>query len=170
MTDHSAKHLFISVGTRFAMDRLLNSVEEILGDESHLTASAQVGPSEFTSTLIKVTQWADSRRFEQAVSECDIFVSHAGMGNILMAAKLNKHIIIMPRRADLGEHINDHQISTAQAMKDKPFVCVVNNTKELALAIHSLSSSAVKAKHLDNQINHAAKAALISAIKDVIDQ
>ena len=39
-------------------------------------------------------------------------VAHAGMGTILTALETGKRLLVMPRRAALGEHRNDHQLAT----------------------------------------------------------
>jgi len=65
-------------------------------------------------------------------------ISHAGMGNILMAAELQKPIIIMPRKRIYNEHVNDHQIDSAQAFSNKEFLHVVYEASELSRAIKGL--------------------------------
>ena len=53
------------------------------------------------------------REFRAKAQESDVIVAHAGMGSILTALELGKPIVVMPRRAHLGEHRNDHQWATA---------------------------------------------------------
>lgn len=113
------------------MDRLLEDADTVIKKYPCLKASAQIGPSSFQSGHIKATQWLDAFDFDRAVKMCDVFISHAGMGNILLAEKYNKPIIIMPRRTDLGEHTNDHQLATADALQRSAFIHVVNNAQEL---------------------------------------
>lgn len=43
----------------------------------------------------------------------------------------HKPIIIFPRIAALGEHRNEHQLATAQKMKELGYVYVANNAEEL---------------------------------------
>lgn len=168
MSKPDTKQLFISVGSRFAMNRLLRSVEDALGKYSTLKAKAQIGQSTFQSKRMEIIQWANASDFDRAVSDCDIFISHAGMGNILLAAKYKKPIIIMPRRMDQGEHINDHQLSTAKALKERSFIHIANNSAELEHAIaHILcNSSSLMSQSNSNQ---ASKKSLISSLRNFID-
>ena len=166
MSKSDTKQLFISVGSRFAMNRLLHSVEQVLEKHSELNAKAQIGPSSFQSKRMQITQWADAPEFDYSVSNCDIFVSHAGMGNILLAAKHNTPIIIMPRRKDNGEHINDHQLSTAEAFKERPFIHIANNSAELENAILDILNSSPT---LLNQNQQTSKEALITSLRNFID-
>jgi UDP-N-acetylglucosamine transferase subunit ALG13 len=49
------------------------------------------------------------------------------MGSILTALKYKKPILIMPRRASLGEHRNDHQIATAKWLESTAGIAVAWN-------------------------------------------
>lgn len=49
----------------------------------------------------------------------------------MTAAECNKAIVVMPRRKDLGEHNTDHQLDTAQWMRDRPGVFVAMDEGEL---------------------------------------
>ncbi len=58
------------------------------------------------------------------------------MGTILTALDLGKPLILMPRRADLGEHRNDHQLDTAAEMARLSNVTVVQSSEALCLALN----------------------------------
>lgn len=159
------KHIFIGVGTRFPMDRLLTAMDNIVGKHDHLEAQAQIGPSNYKARHIKTQQWMSAAEFESNAKECDVFVSHAGMGNILLASKLERPIIIMPRLPELNEHINEHQLSTAEAMINKPFVHVVNNEGELENAI---TSALTAPRNITNAANLASREQLVQKLRDFI--
>ncbi len=131
------KQVFASVGTRFPMDRLLRALENIASKHDHWIVQAQIGPSSYSCTRIKTQSQMTATEFEYHAKTCDVFVSHAGMGNILLAAKLAKPIVIMPRLPELNEHINDHQLGTVKAMLTKPFIRIANTESELEQAMLS---------------------------------
>ena len=58
-------------------------------------------------------------------------ISHAGMGSIITALELGKRIIVMPRRANLGEHRNDHQLATAKRLSEQGRIMVAFTEQEL---------------------------------------
>jgi len=60
-----------------------------------------------------------------------MILAHAGMGTILTAVDLGKPILVMPRRADQGEHRNDHQLATARQLQDVLGLCVAWDEDEL---------------------------------------
>ena len=53
------------------------------------------------------------------------------MGSILTALQYRKPIIIMPRRAALGEHRNDHQLATAKWLGNKSGIFVAEDETAL---------------------------------------
>lgn len=53
------------------------------------------------------------------------------MGSILTALRYKKPILVLPRRADLGEHRNDHQLATAKWLSNRAGLTVAWNEEEL---------------------------------------
>jgi UDP-N-acetylglucosamine transferase subunit ALG13 len=44
--------------------------------------------------------------------EATAIVAHAGIGTILTGLEMGKPLLVMPRKASLGEHRSDHQMAT----------------------------------------------------------
>jgi UDP-N-acetylglucosamine transferase subunit ALG13 len=162
------KRLFLSVGSRFPMDRLLNATESFVQKHQNFDAFAQTGDSKSNTVHIKSQPWLSEEDFKKELTRCDIFISHAGMGNILLAASTGKPIIIMPRRKEFDEHINDHQLDTAKEIKQNAFTYVVNDFEELETAILSIVSEKIT-DGISNKTASAARINLISALKQYID-
>lgn len=150
------------------MDRLLNGLDRVALRHPDIHIKAQVGNSNFTSGRLSTLQRASVNEFEALVKGCDVFVSHAGMGNILLACKLNKPLIIMPRQTYFKEHISDHQIGTAEGLYDRDLIAVVNSPNELESAI----LAALDTVTLNNATHNEARkprAELINSIKAFIN-
>jgi len=71
--------------------------------------------------------------------DCDIFITHAGIGGIASGVGAGKHMVVMPRLAKFGEHRNDHQMATAASLREIP---VVNSSDELLIAVRGFTSQA----------------------------
>ena len=71
----------------------------------------------------------------------DAVVAHAGIGTILGALELGKPTVVMPRRAALGEHRNDHQLATARRFSG-PGIAVALDEHELAAELGRMASPA----------------------------
>lgn len=66
--------------------------------------------------LTSVTSLSKSE-MQQAVRQASLVVAHAGQGSTRMLAKMKSSFVLLPRLKRYGEHIDDHQLFFAQAVK-----------------------------------------------------
>ncbi len=69
--------------------------------------------------------------FEKLVQQCDLIVSHAGIGTILTAQRTRRPIVIVPRRFENGEHRNNHQVATARNLTRSDGLLIAMDKSEL---------------------------------------
>lgn len=122
--------IFCTIGTQAPFDRFVKIVDEVAInlDEEII---AQVYKSKYVAKNIRTVEFLPPDEFNKLFNQSRLIVSHAGMGTIISALKQHKPIIIFPRIAALGEHRNEHQLATAQKMKNLGYVYVANNADEL---------------------------------------
>lgn len=72
-----------------------------------------------------------------------MIVAHAGMGTILSALRYGKPILVMPRRASLGEQRNEHQLATASHLARLGKVTVAMDEQELRARLDRFEELAV---------------------------
>jgi UDP-N-acetylglucosamine transferase subunit ALG13 len=123
--------IFVTVGTQGQFDRLIRTVDEWAGGRSRTDVFAQTGPSDYRAEHIRTERFIDPAEFRKSVESASLVVAHAGMGSIITALELGKRILVMPRRAILGEHRNDHQLATAKRFAEQGCIKVALNEKEL---------------------------------------
>ena len=70
--------------------------------------------------------------FESNVNESDLIITHSGVGTIVDAIKKRKHVVVYPRLAKFGEHVDDHQIEIAQSFEDAGLVVCCGENDSLA--------------------------------------
>lgn len=156
--------IFVTVGTQLAFDRMVNSVDEWAKNTGQ-QVFAQTGPSTCVYKSIQYKDFLEPEDFDRYFNEASLVVAHAGMGSILTALSFGKPIIIMPRKADLGEHRNDHQMSTARRFQQQKGIQVAWNENELsALLTLSLESQA----STGGQISSFAPDAFICQLRHLI--
>jgi UDP-N-acetylglucosamine transferase subunit ALG13 len=109
--------LFVTVGTQYPFDRLVRTVDEWADRNPGVEIFAQVGPSRYLPRNMRCQTFISADDCHAQVQSCDVVVAHAGMGSIITALEACKPIIVMPRRADLSEHRNDHQMGTARKLE-----------------------------------------------------
>ncbi|KHD07587.1 hypothetical protein PN36_20110 [Candidatus Thiomargarita nelsonii] len=123
--------IFVTVGTQFPFDRLIKGVDSWLNQ----SVVAQIGHSAYLPKRMAFYDFLGAKEFDEKFKEADLIVSHAGMGNILKAFDYRKPIIIMPRRSELGEHRNNHQIESSKYFGSFDGIEVVNTVQELQDAL-----------------------------------
>lgn len=131
--------IFVTVGTQLAFDRLVNAVDFWSKDHLDVKVFAQIGPSTEKTQYIDSADFLSPAEANKYFKAADLIVAHAGMGSILTALQLNKPILIMPRKASLGEHRNEHQLATAKWLEGKPGIYVANDENVLVDLLNRLS-------------------------------
>jgi UDP-N-acetylglucosamine transferase subunit ALG13 len=105
--------IFVTVGTQVAFDRLITAVDEWAGAAVGREVFAQIGPTRLRPRHIEYAPFVSPQECTERMLAAKAIVAHAGMGTILTALEMGKPLLVMPRRAALGEHRNDHQLATA---------------------------------------------------------
>jgi len=95
----------------------------------------QSGGGGFDPLHCEKKEFVSPVEWERLFSLADLVVSHAGMGTIIKSIDAGKPLIVMPRKASLNEHRNDHQLATAGQLKDIENIVVVSNEKEFYMAL-----------------------------------
>ncbi len=123
--------IFVTVGAQMPFDRMVQAIDRWAADRSRDDVFAQIGPTEWHPSAIEWTKFLQPPEFASKVEEADAIVAHAGMGSIITALTTGKPILVMPRRGDLRETRNDHQIATARRFAELGRVAVAFDESEL---------------------------------------
>lgn len=123
--------IFVTVGVQLPFDRLIKAVDGWAGTRGRADVVAQTGSSAYRPQHLALRATLAPAEFRSIVEEAELVVAHAGMGSIITALELGKRIVVMPRRAALGEHRNDHQLSTARYMAEQNLVTVAKDADDL---------------------------------------
>lgn len=122
--------ILITVGTQLPFDRLIRKMDEIaptLGKP----VFAQVGNGVYEPKNMEWVHNIDPSRFDDLFSKAEKIVSHAGIGTVLTAQRFGKPIVLIPRRATLGEHRNDHQLATVDQLQGRSGIYIAHTENEL---------------------------------------
>ena len=92
--------------------RILNEIERLIEngtikDEVIVQAGFS---SDYSSKYMKIFDLIPMDDFSKLISECDLLITHGGVGSIIDGLKNNKKVIAIPRLKKYNEHTNDHQI------------------------------------------------------------
>lgn len=118
--------IFITTGTQEPFDRLLKTMDEIAGNLNEKVI-VQALKGDYVVKNMEFIEFLDPKEFKDIFEKSRLIVSHAGMGTIISALTAEKPIVVMPRKAQLNEHRNDHQMATASKFNKLGYVIVAQD-------------------------------------------
>lgn len=127
--------IFVTIGSMFPFDRLIQYMDEWAAAHPDAAIRCQIGDGAYQPANMPFDRKLPQRAFDEVLQSADFIVAHAGMGSVIQAAEFRKPIILLPRLKDQGEHTTDHQIDTANWLKDRPGIKVVESKEALFAAV-----------------------------------
>lgn len=126
---------FVSIGNCTQdFGRLLDEIKRV-ADQLPQPVVIQHGRSAFYSDTIKHFEFTDEAGFLKCLSECKVFISHAGGGSVFSAIKLGLKPVVVPRLHRFAEHVDDHQVAFAEELARQGKIVPVYDIAELAEAV-----------------------------------
>ncbi|NQG98074.1 multidrug MFS transporter [Streptococcus suis] len=113
--------IFVTVGTHEQpFNRLIEEVdclkrEGIITDDVFI----QTGFSTYEPQCCEWKSIISYSEMESYMDEANIIISHGGPATFMGAIARGKKPIVVPRRVKFGEHVNDHQMEFAEAVKNQ---------------------------------------------------
>lgn len=122
--------IFVTAGTQLPFDRLIKAIDEIAVNlNEEIVVQAKKG--DYLPCNIKISEYLCATEYADIMNRARLIVAHAGTGTIISALRLGKPVIVMPRRATLGEHRNEHQLATAEIFEKLQYIHVAHDTRQL---------------------------------------
>ena len=129
--------IFVTVGTqKFEFNRLLIKMDELV--ESGIIDEdvfAQTGVCSYKPKHYAYKTFMPKDIMNGWMEKADVVVTHAGTGVIMTALRMGKKVVAVPRRAELGEHVDNHQHEIADVLGSKGIIEPVYDIDKLGEAI-----------------------------------
>lgn len=119
-------------------DRLVQAAQE-LAEAGHVV-TLQRGVSTVAAPGCRVVDVVSPDMLAAFADQADLIVGHAAPGTAFLAWERGLRPILMPRRAALGEHVDDHQSAFAQAVRGRAIV--LDDDRAIADEVAALSGVA----------------------------
>jgi len=98
---------------------------------TRLRTLVQTGAGRYRPQNADVVDFVTRPEFEQLLQAADYTITHAGVGSVMTAVRLGKVPIVVPRRKDEGEVINDHQFELASELSRMGWCRVATSVGDL---------------------------------------
>lgn len=157
--------ILITLGTQDKeFKRLLDEVQKqidngIIKDK----VVVQAGYTKYESKDMEVFDLIDREDFSKLISECDILITHGGVGSIINGLQHNKIVIVAPRLSKYNEHMNDHQLQITENFSKAGYILPLYENDDLGEILSNIKKFKPK-KFISNTDN------IIKLICDFIDK
>ncbi|MFD1504242.1 glycosyltransferase [Georgenia yuyongxinii] len=108
-----ARRVVVTLGTmrtygfRRAVEHLQRVLPEVLAPDAEVLW--QVGITDVSGLGIQARADVPAAELHAAIAEADLVIAHAGIGSCLTALDAGQCPVLLARRHDLGEHVDNHQ-------------------------------------------------------------
>ncbi|MFT3952383.1 MAG: PssE/Cps14G family polysaccharide biosynthesis glycosyltransferase [Oscillospiraceae bacterium] len=129
--------IFVTLGSqKFQFNRLLHAVDDLI--ENKLISDdvfAQTGYSDYLPKHYPYQVFLDRDAFNQMIDRSEIVITHGGTGAVVSVLKKKKKVIAIPRLAQYGEHVDDHQVQLISQFQAMNLICVCSDCAKLTEAL-----------------------------------
>lgn len=116
--------ILVTLGTQdISFVRLLEALEkqtDLMNCQERIVV--QAGSTVFQSKKMELFDLIPMAEFDALLAQCDLLITHGGVGTIMAALKLGKKIIAVPRLAKYHEHHNDHQLEIISSFSKEGYL------------------------------------------------
>ncbi len=157
--------IFVTLGTNDEQfPRLLKAIDrEIENGNIKEKVIVQAGCTKYESKNMEIMDLVPRDEFDRLISECDLLITHGGVGSILTGINNGKKVIAVPRLARYKEHLNDHQLQIVENFSERKYIIAVKDLNKLGKAIEKAKTFKPQ-KFVSNTHN------IIKIIEDYIDK
>ena len=96
--------------------------------------------SDYKSKDMEMFDLIPMKKFDKLISECDLLITHGGVGSIVTGLKNNKVVIAVPRLKEYKEHTNNHQLQIIENFSDSKYVIGLTDLNEINSALKKAAS------------------------------
>ncbi len=161
--------IFVTVGTHEqAFDRLIECIDRLKKNEAiQDDVIIQTGYSTYEPECCKWQKLFPYQEMLKLVEQARIVITHGGPSSFVMPLQIGKIPIVVPRRLEFNEHVNDHQVAFSKAVAERMgTIIVVDQLEKLESTILNYDEIVGA---MENSL-HSNNAKFNSALSEIVDE
>lgn len=157
--------IFVTLGTQDkSFERLLKDIKKQIDLENiKEKVVVQAGFTKFDSKDMEIFDLISMDEFDRLMNECDLLITHGGVGSIISGLKKNKKVIAVARLAKYKEHMNDHQKQIVDNFSEAGYILKYDENDDLKEILDKIKTFKPK-KYVSNTDN------MIKLVTEKIDE
>jgi len=137
--------ILVSLGTHERpFYRLLKEIERLISKGKITDVIIQTGYTSYKVRGAKCFDFIEFEKMQKLIKSCDFLITHGGVGSITDALSYGKPTIVVPRKQELNEHSDDHQLQITREMEKIGKIIPVYNIGDLEKSIEKTRKLKVK--------------------------
>lgn len=148
--------IFVTVGTHEQpFNRLISTVDELKKEQ--IITEEVIIQTGFSTYEPQYCQWSKLFSYQQMVknvADARIVITHGGPASFIMPLQIGKVPIVVPRKRQFNEHVNDHQVEFARSVAERTrTIILVEDINELGKEITNYEYTVSRMQHGVNSNN-----------------
>ena len=113
--------IFVTVGTHEQQfDRLIKAIDDLKSNKViNEPVYVQMGYSTYEPVHCDYSRFLSYKQMKEYMGSADVVITHGGPSSFIEAMAAGKVPVVVPRRGDLGEHVNNHQVDFVRTVADR---------------------------------------------------
>ncbi len=163
--------IFVTVGTHEQpFDRLLKCIDKMVEDgKIKEEVICQKGYTDYEPENYKAEKLIPYEQMKENIEKARIIITHGGPSSFVAPLAIGKIPIVVPRKKEYGEHVNNHQVDfSKEVAKRMKNIIVAESDEEIEDAIMNYDKKIKKMNSSNNSNNKKFNEKLIKEIKKII--
>ena len=148
--------IFVTVGTHEQpFDRLVEKMDKLVADGViREPVMIQTGYSTYEPKHCTFQKLLPYPEMERYIREARIIITHGGPASFISALQVGRIPIVVPRKSELNEHVNDHQVEFSRAVAQrKNNILVAEDMQQLENLIVNYDTAVAKLNRSEESNN-----------------
>lgn len=130
--------IFVTLGTQDKeFPRLLEAIDKAIEKgEIKEKVIVQAGNTKYKSENMEIFDLISPDEFNKYIDNCDILITHGGVGSIITAVKKGKKVIAAARLKKYKEHVNDHQKQIIKEFEHKGYLLELKDFNQIGKTLN----------------------------------
>ena len=133
--------IFVTVGTHEQpFDRLVKKMDDLVAEGViQEPVMIQTGYSTYEPKHCSFQKLLPYPEMERHIAEARIIITHGGPASFISALQVGKIPIVVPRKSDLNEHVNDHQKQIVENFHNQGYIKGIFDISNLEKEIKNIN-------------------------------